>query len=1496
MSEKIEGLSLSLDLDYSRIDEGMKGLKRELSVVNSEFNANLSAFQRGEESIERYQVTIEGLNKKLEIQSKIVEQAKEKFSNLKKTHEEQSEALTRANRRVEEANDRYERLSKTTNVSKKELDEARKEVQESEKAFEKLSKQALVTQKELDNSAKSANNEVRILNNLQHSIENTSKKFEEFKNNQHDVDEGNHKLSKSFDAVAEHAAKASEKFKTIGKGMTASITAPLTGIGIVSKNAFYEVDEGLDIVTTATGATGKELDNLQNNFKNVFSTFPGDAQQVGGVLGEVNTRLGLTGKDLENATKEFLEFSDITKTDGVQAVQLITRAMGDAGVSANDYSKVLDSMARASQVSGISIDKLAENVTKYGAPMRSLGFEMKESISLFSQWEKAGVNTEIAFSGLKKAISNWGAAGKNPRVEFKKTLDQIKKAPDISTATSLAIKAFGAKAGPDLADAIKQGRFSIEDMNKALKTSSGTVDKTFKSTQDGAEKFKVANNNLKLGLSEIWASIEDAFGPVLQSLSNHIKDVSKWFGGLSSNTRRLIVIFGVVAAAIGPTLWALGSFIGALKKIKDVFGLLSGIGKVGKIFSLFTNPIGIAILAIGALVTAFVVAYKKSETFRNFVDKAFEGIKKAANSFGKFIGPVIKKSFNGLINLGKSIGNFLKGFWNENGNTIIQNLKNIATVISKIIKFIFSIFYLVFPKIKIIVKTVFGSLVGIIKGFITIVSGLIKVFSGLFTGNWKKLFQGLKQIFKGAFQVLWNIIKISFFGLIVKGLISFVKLFTFKIKNLWLKISSFFSQYTKNIYNSTVGRFKAIYNVISKIIVSLITFIITKSLSFYKGIVTIFKRIYEKISNIIGNLRDWLVNTWQLIKEKTREAVFNLKDRMISTFSNLKDKVLNFTEKIKNGFVGMKDKVIDTAKELAEGLKKYAIGGINKMIDGINWIGDKLGMGKEIIKPIKLSTGTASIDDGVLSESTLAIVNDKGPGNGPNGYYQELLQSPSGDLYAPQGENVPVYIPKGWGVYNGAQTYAMQQSGVIPRLSIGSGIMDTFNKAVEFGSNIKDKVVETASNVYEWASEKIGDVMDYISDPGKLIDKIIDVFGVNFKGIKEIPSKLINGMFKKIKAGAVDFVKKWFEEVGNADGSSFTKFGINMGYYPNGGAPNYSFANGHHYGIDYATPYGTLITAPTSGTVSRQYNQYGGLIARLVSGIYAQYFLHLSEVLKTGRVEQGEPIARTGNSGQWTTGPHLHYQVESPFGAELTNRNTINPAKFLSEHAGGGSGAEYARKSILRAQSILGGQYNSSYITEQMMRVAKRESNYTANAVNDWDVNAQNGTPSKGMFQMIEPSFRTYAIKGHSNIMNPVDEAISAMRYIVGTYGWNGFKRAGDYAYANGGLVTHHQIAEIGEGNKPEMIIPLTKPQRALQLIRKSQEIIGHKPENKTSIYSNDNTSMVMLLEENNELLKLLITTIKNKDFNVDIEKMEKAISEKQMDRYRLIKLMGGGA
>ena len=61
--------------------------------------------------------------------------------------------------------------------------------------------------------------------------------------------------------------------------------------------------------------------------------------------------------------------------------------MGDAGIQAEDYADVLDMLTVAGQQSGISIDTLATNLAKYGAPMRALGIDTKDAIALFAGWE-----------------------------------------------------------------------------------------------------------------------------------------------------------------------------------------------------------------------------------------------------------------------------------------------------------------------------------------------------------------------------------------------------------------------------------------------------------------------------------------------------------------------------------------------------------------------------------------------------------------------------------------------------------------------------------------------------------------------------------------------------------------------------------------------------------------------------------------------------------------------------------------------------------------------------------------------------------------------------------------------------------------------------------------------------------------------------------------------------------------------------------------------------
>ena len=72
---------------------------------------------------------------------------------------------------------------------------------------------------------------------------------------------------------------------------------------------------------------------------------------------------------------------------------------------------------------------------------------------------------------------------------------------------------------------------------------------------------------------------------------------------------------------------------------------------------------------------------------------------------------------------------------------------------------------------------------------------------------------------------------------------------------------------------------------------------------------------------------------------------------------------------------------------------------------------------------------------------------------------------------------------------------------------------------------------------------------------------------------------------------------------------------------------------------------------------------------------------------------------------------------------------------------------------------------NAAYI------VVKHESGANPHAYNGWDSNAAAGHPSEGIAQVIGPTFHAYAVAGHHNIWNPVDNMIAAFRYAISRYG-----------------------------------------------------------------------------------------------------------------------------
>ncbi|WP_425835515.1 transglycosylase SLT domain-containing protein [Streptomyces fractus] len=84
---------------------------------------------------------------------------------------------------------------------------------------------------------------------------------------------------------------------------------------------------------------------------------------------------------------------------------------------------------------------------------------------------------------------------------------------------------------------------------------------------------------------------------------------------------------------------------------------------------------------------------------------------------------------------------------------------------------------------------------------------------------------------------------------------------------------------------------------------------------------------------------------------------------------------------------------------------------------------------------------------------------------------------------------------------------------------------------------------------------------------------------------------------------------------------------------------------------------------------------------------------------------------------------------------------------------------------IMKAKGIPG-----SY--DGLHRNIMRESGGNPNAVNGTDVNAQNGTPSKGLLQVIQPTFDTYHVAGTANsLTDPVANIVAAANYAADKYG-----------------------------------------------------------------------------------------------------------------------------
>lgn len=420
----------------------------------------------------------------------------------------------------------------------------------------------------------------------------------------------NEDFMRGVDETLESTGSFVDKLGSVGGGiLVGGLTAAGAAIGAIGAatwEAGNTIDAALDTIQTRTGATDATMQLLKADFEGVFQDFPTDAEAAAGVISTLNSRLDVTGPNLTNLAGPLLEVSRLLGGDATTNAELFTRVIGDWSIPIEDASTSLDALYVASQQTGAPIEGLMQKVVQFGAPLRQMGFGFEESVAMLGKWEQEGVNAELVLGSLRIAAGHFADQGVDLSQGLWDTVDAIQNASSESEGLSIAMDVFGARAGPDMAAAIREGRFELGDLVEQMQNADGAILETADKTADWGESWQKFLNKVTVQLAPLGAQMMDTAGQIVDSIGEvferpEVQAGITQFAGFAS---QLISTFATYIPVAIDYLFQFVSFLQNNQGV--VVGILAAIGVAVAAF-VFGTVVPAALAAIGVMLPVILV-------------------------------------------------------------------------------------------------------------------------------------------------------------------------------------------------------------------------------------------------------------------------------------------------------------------------------------------------------------------------------------------------------------------------------------------------------------------------------------------------------------------------------------------------------------------------------------------------------------------------------------------------------------------------------------------------------------------------------------------------------------------------------------------------------------------------------------------------------------------------------------------------------------------------
>lgn len=852
MANRIKGITVEIGGDTTKLQNALKG-------VNSQIKSTESQLKDVNKLLKLDPGNTDLIAQKYKLLQQEISSTKEKLASLKQAQQQADKALAEGT------------------ISKEQYDALQREIIETEQSLKKL-----------ESAAKES--------------------------------------AKSMDGIVQKG----EKLKTAGDKVTSigekfmPVTAGVAALGTAALKTAADFDTAMSKVAAVSGATGDDLEQLKKKAREMGAKTKFSASEAAEAMNYMAMAGWKTG-DMLAGIEGVMNLAAASGTDLAVTSDIVTDALTAFGLTAADSGHFADILAAASSNANTNVEMMGETF-KYVAPIAgALGFSAEDTAEAIGLMANAGIKSTQAGTSLRSIMNNLagdvkftGAAFGEMQIATTNTDGSMRNLSDIlsdcrsafsqmteSEKAANAEALVGKNAMSGFLAIMNAGEADVTKLNDAISNCDGTAEKMAETMQDNlAGQLTI----LKSQLQELAISFGELLMPAIRTVVSGIQKVIDVLNSLPTGVKEVIMIIALLVAAIGPMLIIAGKVMSGVGAILTVIPkLASVIGVVQKAMAalnltMYANPIVLIIMAIVALVAAFIYFWNTSDEFRQFWIDLWEGIKEVAIAVWDALVEFFTAAWDAIKTTAETIWNaiseFFSGLWN--------GIKEIFTTVVDAISTFLSTAW---ETIKSVVETVWNAIkeffLGIWNGIKEIFTTVLDTISGFLSSAWEGI--------KSTAETIWNAIS-DFFSSLWEGIKNVISTVVNTIKdiisNVWNGIKDVVSSIGEGIKNAAIAIWDNITSAIGGFLGNIID-----------SVTGAFNAVKDFICNLASEAFNWGKDFIMGIVNGIKSCIGAVVDAVTSVGDKIKS-FLHFSVPDEGPLTDYESWMPDFMKGLAKGINK----------------------------------------------------------------------------------------------------------------------------------------------------------------------------------------------------------------------------------------------------------------------------------------------------------------------------------------------------------------------------------------------------------------------------------------------------------------------------------------------------------------------------------------------------------------------------------------------